>query len=321
MSSPSLIKYPYDPTGQSQYNRVVGEIISLPRGTRDRAYALAGGPFFANSVVLTAVPANTVLTKGVDYDLLYLYQEATKAVGQPVMAVVYVHNTAILGQVSVDYQVVGGEFSSNMTAIQALIESLQIDGRTIVWDDILNKPVTFPPAPHLHHVGDWYGMEAVVEALERLIEIFEVAGGGDVELTAIYQRLDSLDTQVLALSQSQTTMLSALNLLNDEVAALRLRVDNLSIVNKIDSPTELKVRQHNHFMASVQGTLPTVVGLPLNTMVTLSRSPINIEPQVTVFDRDTTVMRYGTVTGDTFRYQTKRALRAILVEPFVWEIS
>ena len=109
MNSPNLIKYPYDPTGSSPFNRVVGEILHLPRGTRERAYGLQGGPFYANSVVVKTVPNNVTLTLGEDYELLYLYQEATKATGQPIKTVVYVFNEEITGQVSVDYQVVGGE--------------------------------------------------------------------------------------------------------------------------------------------------------------------------------------------------------------------
>lgn len=321
MSSPSIIKYPYDATGLSPFNRVVGEIISLPRGTRDRAYGLQGGPFFGGSVVVTTVPGNVVLTRGVDYEILYQYQEATKKVGQPINAVIYVFNVAITGQISVDYQVIGGEFSSNVSAIQALIETLQIDNRTIVWDDILNKPITFPPAPHLHHVGDLYGMEAVIDAIDRLTAAIG-AGGGSVDLTDIYQRLDALDGAVASQATLLSNTIQAMTLLQQQLTLRAQELeDKQNIAIKITAAQDLLVGRDHVFMASANGRLPSVVGLPLNSQLFFTRRQINIVPTVTVFDANTTVVRYGTTSGDGFYYRTRNALKATLVEPFVWEIT
>lgn len=320
MSSPSLIKYPYDATGLSPFNRVVGEIISLPRGARERAYALQGGPFFGGSVVVTTVPNNVVLERGVHYEILYQYQEATKKVGQPINAVIYVFDTAITGDVSVDYQVIGGEFSSNVSAIQALIETLQIDERQIVWDDILDKPVTFPPAPHLHHVGDLYGMEAVIDALDRLTAV--IGTNSSTDLSDIYTRLNALDTAVAQQSALLASTIQAMTLLQQQlIDRANALEEKQNIAITIESATDLLPGRQHLFMATANGRLPNVVGLPLKTQVFFSRRQIQIRPTVTVFDPDTTTVRYGTLVGTGINYITRNDLKATLVEPFVWEIT
>lgn len=320
MTSPSIIKYPYDPTGTSPHNLVVGEFLSLPRGDRDRAYALQAGPFYANSVVIKTVPGNMTLVEGIDYDLLYLYQEATKATGQPVKAVIYIHNPTITGTVSVDYQVVGGEFSSNVSAIQALIESLQIDERAIVWDDILDKPVTFPPAPHLHHVGDLYGMEAFIDALDRLTAA--MANSGSTDLTDIYQRLDGLDQAILANSNDITAVAQALSLLtssvNSKLAALELSLSE-DVVIQVNS--DLLIGRSHLFMNSSQGRLPDSTGLTIGKTMTLTRRQIDIVPTVVVYDANVETVRYRNVTGTGFNYKTRNFLKVTLVEPRVWEVT
>lgn len=321
MTSPTIIKYPYDPTGLSEYNRVVGEILHLPRGSRERAYGLQAGPFYANSVIVKTVPGNVTLTRGVDYDLLYLYQQATKATGQPVMAVIYVFNEAIIGQVSVDYQVVGGEFSSNVSAIQTLIETLAIDERVIVWDNILDKPVTFPAAPHLHHVGDLYGMEALIEALDRLTAVMS-ANGGSTDLSDIYQRLNALDasvaTNTTAINQVATALSQLTTSINTKVAEIELSLSTEIVINA--AADLIKGRSHL-FMGSYQGRLPNSVGLPLGTVVYLSRRQTNIIPSVVTFDPNTQSVRYGDLVGHGFYYKTGNALKATLVEQNLWEVS
>lgn len=321
MTSPTIIKYPYDPTGLSEYNRVVGEILHLPRGSRERAYGLQAGPFYANSVIVKTVPGNITLQRGVDYDLLYLYQQASKATGQPVMAAIYVFNEDVIGQVSVDYQVVGGEFSSNVTAIQTLIETLQIDERAITWDNILDKPVTFPAAPHLHHVGDLYGMEAFIEALDRLTAAM-LANGGSTDLSDVYQRLNALDANVAQNTASIAQVAIALQQLTTSINAKVTEIES-SLKTEIVLRTagDLVAGRHHLFMAGVQGRLPTTVGLALDTVIHLSRRQIDIVPTVVVFDANTTTLRYGTKTGTGFNYKTRNALKATLVEANVWEVS
>lgn len=160
-----IIQYPYDPTGTAETNRVK-TVRTLPR-VRNRAFAPDGGPFYKDSVVLIDVESGDEIPKS-EYDCLYLYSEATERVGQSVCGIINVHNQAYYGAVEAITQVVGGSFSSNVSAIQRMLETLEIDNRKIRFDDLIDVPVTMPPAPHLTWVGDLYGAEALVTALEQI---------------------------------------------------------------------------------------------------------------------------------------------------------
>ena len=193
--TPLLIKYPFDPTGEAPTNRVTDEVHTLPR-TRNRSFALNAGPFYADSVIIRTLPGNQVLERNVHYRALYLYEYYTRKTGMPVTAVIHVFDETIQGAVTVEYQVVGGEASSNTTAIQQLIQSLEIDNRGIVFDDIIDLPVTWPPSPHLHHVGDWYGMEALIDAIQDLTVMMD--GTRTEAFDQISARMDTLNQHLLA---------------------------------------------------------------------------------------------------------------------------
>lgn len=181
MTTPIVIKYPFDPSGQASSNLIVDEVHLVP-ASRNRAFALNAGPFYGESVVVKTVPGNVVLTNGQDYRVLYLYQDATIKTGKAVNAVVHIVNPTVSGNVSVTYQVVGGNYSTNYDAIQLLLEQLAVDNRSVRFSDLIDAPTSYPPAPHLHHVGDMYGWDAVVQVLE---DIRDISLGGGTQSTGI----------------------------------------------------------------------------------------------------------------------------------------
>lgn len=317
MATPSIIKYPLDVTGQAQTNKIVGEELSIPQGPRTRAFALKAGPFFANSVVLTYAATGVPLARGEDYDILYLNQDATVKVGQPIMSVVWVHNQDVFGELLAEYQVLGGEYSSNASAIAMLIETLQIDDRAVEWDDILYKPVYYPPAPHLHHVRDWYGFDDIIAALDRISAALG-ASGGTADLSDIYLRLDQIDIDMLAQQTGLTQMSQSLQTALLAVQTLLVQINTANILTVAG---DLLVGRTNLFMSDVIGTLPDTNGKVIGTQVHMKRRQIDIQPDVTVFDRNTEQVRFRTNIGPDFTYATKRSLTAILVEPKIWEIT
>lgn len=217
MSTPSIIKYPYDPTGIAVTNLVLDEMHEVPNSV-NRAFALYGGPFYSDSVELRSLPNNTLLTKGVDYEALYLYQEATIATGKEVTAVIYITNPAISGTLSAKYQVVGGEYSSNVSAILQLLSGMGTDGRLVEWNDISGVPETFPPSPHLHSVGDLYGMEAIVDAVNTLKDT--VLDGNAAALTILSAQVGTQAGQISALLTANQQQAELIALLTNRVAIL-----------------------------------------------------------------------------------------------------
>lgn len=171
-----IIKYPLDLSGTNPTNLVTQEFHSIGPDY-GRAIALDHGPFFTESLVVIERVSGRVLDPHDDYMVLQPYQEATRRTGQPVAAVIYVHNKQVADELYIDYQVVGGEFSWSIYAIKQLIEDLELDNRPVYWGDIIGRPLTFPPTPHLHPLSDTYGWEFIGYQLE---EISRAILNGDV---------------------------------------------------------------------------------------------------------------------------------------------
>lgn len=195
-----IIKYPLDLTGLSADNLVTNESHTAPRD-RARGFAPNYGAFYTKSVHLVHVTSGRPLVAGTDYQCLHLYEKATKASGQEVCAAIQILNDELDGEFLLTYQVVGGEFSANVSVIEELLKQLALDNRSVKWGDILGLPNAFPPSEHLHDVDDLYGFEYLVEAMERIRSALLLGDYYDHE--EIRQRIETLRKYVDELNASQ----------------------------------------------------------------------------------------------------------------------
>ena len=200
MSSAVLpIKYPLDLSGVSPLNRVAGEPHVL--GTSNRRSVIPSyGPFYTRGLVVRNKVTGQVLEKMTQYKAIQLVPKPTKASGQTVCAALVIEDSTVT-EVEIDYQVVGGEYSTSIEAIENMIAALAVDNRPVKWGQIIGKPNAFPPTSHLHDVGDIYGFEYTVAALysirdailvgdqashQELIDMFtRMVGDVDAELDAL----------------------------------------------------------------------------------------------------------------------------------------
>ena len=162
-----ILKYPEDPTGINPNNLVINEPHDLGPA-RNRAFVPNYGSYFTESMIVTEASTGRVLTKGVHYIAAQLQQDATLAMDKEICAVVVVTDPDVLDSLLFTYQVVGGVFSTSAAALAKMIENLDIDERAVEWGSVIGIPSAFPPAPHLHDIGDIYGFEYLVEALDAL---------------------------------------------------------------------------------------------------------------------------------------------------------
>lgn len=188
--STQLIKYPLDLTGVSPNNLVTGEPQSLANAT-NRAFVPDYGPFFTRSLVVRSMPDNTILTPGTQYKAVQLFVDATERAGEEICAVIVITDESLGTEYSIDYQVVGGEFSDSTYAIQQMVAALSIDDRAVSWGDLLGKPEQFAPAPHLHDLGDIYGFEYLTVMLEQIRQA--ILTGDNASHQAIYDYVDHQD--------------------------------------------------------------------------------------------------------------------------------
>jgi len=184
---PTIIKYPLDPTGSSISNLVSGEQYTLA-SRPIRCIATAYGAYYSDSMVITDMNTNLPLNPNQWYPG-ELYDVPTALYGQPVYALVIITDTNVSNNVSIQYQAVGGEFSTSETALLNLIATLNLDDRPVTWPDIILKPSEYPPSEHLHDVGTVYGFEYVVHALERIKSAIDF--GNSVAIDQLYKYIDT----------------------------------------------------------------------------------------------------------------------------------
>jgi hypothetical protein len=159
-------RYPLDPTGVNPNNRVVGEIHALPNRTV-RAIAPSYGAFFAESLVIRD-KVNNARLQSTQFKITEMHEFPTGRYGKEICGIILITDTNVSPNIEIDYQALGGEYSTNADAIIQMLNSVALDNRPVAWGDIISKPDAFEPAFHYHDIGDIYGFEYVVHAVERL---------------------------------------------------------------------------------------------------------------------------------------------------------
>lgn len=157
--------YPLDLSATSSANRIVDEVRTFSTSA-DRLFVPSGGPFFANiGFTLRNNATGQLLLPGVQYKLLQLHVDATKASGKQVCVLIWVTDLQV-SAVKLTYQVIGGIYTDLSQTLLDIINNLPETALgNVAWGAVLDKPAQFPPVYHLHHAGDWYGLGELVAQL------------------------------------------------------------------------------------------------------------------------------------------------------------
>lgn len=163
-------RYPFDPTGTSANNRIVGEVHTLTSTRPVRAVVPRFAAFYANSLVLVDADENRVLTRGHDgdYIIVDIVRIGTAKVGLEMAQTILILNGAVSPNLRMDYQAVGGHYQTLVPGIENLYETVLQDGRPVDWANIINRPYEYNPSEHNHMLWDIIGFEFVVAAIDRL---------------------------------------------------------------------------------------------------------------------------------------------------------
>lgn len=167
-----IYRYPLDATGENPNNRVVNEphdLQPVQNITDVRVFAPIYGPFYANNLLEVRDRSNgRLLAKGTDYKCTDLLQDPTLKFAQEICQFVVITNGAVSNNISVTYQVLGGNYQNDATAIQHVFETFLNDTRPVDWSNISNKPATFPPSLHIHLLEDVVGWAPMIVALGNI---------------------------------------------------------------------------------------------------------------------------------------------------------
>lgn len=241
---PLQLRYQFDPSGDDVANLVTGETHEIPPINR-RIIVPRMGAFYARSMRIRNQQRDLVL--GVDYHLAGFFQDATIATGQDVNVMIY-FEAGIQGEVTLTYQVVGGMYTGIFETIQDYVNALLVDPRKVKWDDILNKPELYVPMEHFHDINDVYGLNYLIPKLEEIrLAIMRVRSK---EMRKIYDRIlrirNDVDkvvaqaNQQLGENRTLTAGLQAeINLLKSNLTTLNTEL----IALKNDQTTANKIRE------------------------------------------------------------------------------
>ena len=163
--SPPVLHLPLDLSGMAATNRVVAELHPIA-ASGNRAVVTQRGPFYTRGLVVRNKNTGLTLVPDVDYRPVHMFLEASLRSTMEVCSVILVLPACSATAIEIDYQAVGGEYSASVSSIEQMVDSLDLDNRTVYWGDLIGAPEYFPPTAHLHDIGDLYGFEYVVAALE-----------------------------------------------------------------------------------------------------------------------------------------------------------
>jgi hypothetical protein len=191
--TPVIVRYPLDPTGINLNNLVQGETHEMVR-RKVRAIATIYGAFFSESLKVVDFATQQELIAGTQFIAAEMYELPTQRYGKEVCAIILILDESVGDKVSLQYQAVGGEFSSSFTAITQMLEDLALDERALGWTAIVDRPTEFPPSHHFHDAGDTYGWESILHALDKVRSA--IAAGDRLSHDAIYRYIDNANTEV-----------------------------------------------------------------------------------------------------------------------------
>lgn len=283
-----VLRYPLDPTGTSTNNLVQSEPHTLVRRLV-RAIAPTYGAFFTESLQVFDAATNQPLIKDQQYYAAELYDVPTARFGKEVCAIIIVTDPAVSDNVTLNYQAVGGDFSTSTQAIVQMFETLRLDNRPTDWNNIIDRPSEFAPSHHLHDIGDVYGFEYLTHAIERVRAAIEF--GSELSDDKFF---NYTDTQVGAFRD-------ALNALAAQVGLLASQLNGASATST------------NKTGDTFSGLMAFNGGLRLNSFLEETVTALTANTSTTVLDLRLSTVFQVTVAANTaiaFNFQNMPAIPA-----------
>lgn len=163
--------YQVDHTGTLPANKVVETRTLTDANRSDFNHIVPScAPFFANSMRIRKVSTNEELVEGIHFYCVGTFVKATLNVAdyhQICWAIIF-DDPRISGEYELTYQTIGGEFVLNQQELAEALANHMENPRMIDWENVVGRPLTFPPAPHTVHTNDLRGGKAIVKELDDI---------------------------------------------------------------------------------------------------------------------------------------------------------
>lgn len=278
-----LQRYPYDPTGRSPDNLVRTErhVVTIDG---NNVFFPRYGAYFNDSLVVKQGEKTLVLNQ--DYQLSFFWQDATIQVGKPISLAFNFINDKIIGEIQIDYQVVGGEWAGSVEAIEQLKQNPPDKHRNVFWDEVIGKPEAWQPTRHIHHVNDVYGLTPLVLAIEEMKRSLE--NQSVLKLKSVYDRflklkqyveanISNSDNVGQALKNYAAQMEEKLKSISDRNEVERLIAEAKSqTLRKVDEKYDPRVQALETNKAEVARTLTTLANEGRDLLAKINANKANI---------------------------------------------
>lgn len=242
----------FDETGVLPENYIENEMRFLADRTY-RAVAPRFGAFFIEGFRIRDGNGNDIPKSKYQYAL---YNNTLSAkCGKDVIGAIVITDPTVISPIYMDYHCVGGPWGASNERIIEMFYELMKD-RPVAWPNILGKPDAYKPAHHFQDIGDLYGAEYFVEALERLTDA--ILMGDSASHDEIWRRMDEMRTE---LKGNIDDLSKALNKrIDDTDAALRqlvadTKADLTQQIANLRSDMNAADNAINQRITNVQNTL------------------------------------------------------------------
>lgn len=167
MNFPIIKDYRMDLKGTNPENEIEQEPISIPLGETGRIIVPRHAPFFVDTLAVYATNGSPLIPDK-DYRVFRLMPRLTELTAQSISCMIEILDDN-LTEVLVDYHTVGNFSLIDQSFIQ-LVESAANDDRIILWENLLNKPIVFPPTLHPHSlIYEVVSFQDMVDFLDKFL--------------------------------------------------------------------------------------------------------------------------------------------------------
>lgn len=166
-------RYPLDPTGINPNNLVVNE-PHIVDNKKFRVIVPVNGTYFEESVVVFDTLNQIPLTKNKDFQCTDMNSVPTSKYNKTLCETVTITNREVSNNLMITYQALGGEYSLRTDVIENIIEILKLDERPVNYNNITQLPDKFPGAPEFVDIGNGYGFEYLIGAIDRLNRVIQL---------------------------------------------------------------------------------------------------------------------------------------------------
>jgi hypothetical protein len=233
------ITYPLDLTGVSSANLVQGELHATNESILvDNNFIVPNfTPFYIDNFRCTVTIGNVTreLVEDVDFEFALAYVTGTRVTGKAMYAGITIHNVAINGILSMNYQTVGGDQVADRLAFLALLADKAYNPKTTIYDLLVNTPTSFPPTPAYSDYNTYYGQDQLVQVLGEIRDaIIQNSSLTSDQLAAF---LSTINSGVMAtyIKKTGDTMTGRLILAGNPVEDLEAVTKKYLMDNMVDS--------------------------------------------------------------------------------------